>query len=165
MRDDKVLWDSVVGLLPLLMTLYTNLSMGFELWIKVGATRKRTVRQRWLPWFVDKTLAFHFRDFLFRWLPTCCEQRRFLSQKERLAEPINGNDSSALSLRGPLRISLIYPELFTAHLLCPQGTRERRENGCLFSIIICAEVKFKYRHGDNALVANTLPCWGMWKIN
>lgn len=79
---------------------------------------------------------------------------------------MNGNESSAVLLRGHLRISLIYPELFTVHLLYPPGfLREERKNGCLFGIIICAKVKFKHRHGDQTLVANIPPCWGMWKMN
>lgn len=33
MRDDKVLWDLVIGLFPLLVTLHNNLRVGSELWV------------------------------------------------------------------------------------------------------------------------------------
>lgn len=88
---------------------------------------------------------------------------------ERLPEPTRGSDSPALLLGGHLRMSLtwyyICPKLFITHLLCPQRSWKRRKDRYLFRVTTCANIKFKHRCGDRALVANGLPCCGMWKMS
>lgn len=41
MRDGQVLWAVVMGLFPLLVTLHTNLGMGFELRVRIAVTVKK----------------------------------------------------------------------------------------------------------------------------
>ena len=82
MRDDKVLWDLVMGLLPFLVTLYTNLSMGFELWVKGGSHQKEDSEVEVISLVYEQNTCLFF--------PGILSFISFLHILEKLAEPTCG---------------------------------------------------------------------------
>lgn len=149
-----------MGLLPLMITLYTNLSTGFELWVKRGEKGQWSGGD-FLGLWTEHLPAFYFRIF------------SFISSLQILARKVSRTHAwqwlpCPVTQRSPENephLIVHYPELFTTHLLCPQHTWKRGEDRCLFSVTTCAKVKFKHICGDHALVENVLPCCGMWKMN
>lgn len=144
MRDGQVLWAVVMGLFPLLVTLHTNLRMGFELWVRIVVTGKKDSELDVDSLVYGQTTCLSFQGFFlfigslhFMSRGACLRKVRRAHLWQCLPCPVLTQRSPGRSLTWAVHLPYAFHCSSTS---APAGTWERRRNKCLFSVASCAKV-------------------------